>query len=103
MAFYLLFTGHMTDKPDRPRPRFPADHESKVRDRTSSAISSFVSDCADARALPKRHRDSELCEFLFPDNPAIPSGGSIETNYAAYAHVSLATTRHNFRIDRQQH
>jgi hypothetical protein len=46
MAFSLLFTGHMIDKPDRPHPRFPPDHEGRARDRISTAISSFISDCA---------------------------------------------------------
>src|SRR5712671_6526233 len=45
MAFSLLFTGHMLDKPGRPRPRFPADHEGRVREKISSAISCFVTDC----------------------------------------------------------
>jgi hypothetical protein len=46
MAFSLLFTGHMIDKPDRPHSRFPPDHEGVARGRVSTAISSFISDCA---------------------------------------------------------
>jgi hypothetical protein len=57
MAFSLLFTGHMIDKPDRPHPRFPPDHEGRARDRISSAISSFVSDCA------AEERDPQIVGF----------------------------------------
>src|ERR1700694_3049062 len=57
MAFSLLFTGHMIDKPDRSQPRFPPDHEGRARDRISSAISSFVSDCA------AQERDSQIIGF----------------------------------------
>lgn len=53
MAFSLLFTGHMIDKPNRPHPRFPPDHEARARDRISRAISSFVSDCASQERCPR--------------------------------------------------
>jgi hypothetical protein len=35
---YLLFTGHMIDKPDRPSPRFPAEKENAVREKIKQAI-----------------------------------------------------------------
>ncbi|MDQ6901598.1 MAG: hypothetical protein M3139_01140 [Bacteroidota bacterium] len=31
VTYFLLFTGHMIDKPDRKEPRFPASKESKIR------------------------------------------------------------------------
>jgi tetratricopeptide (TPR) repeat protein len=34
----LIFTGHMIDAPDRPKPRFPADKESVARQRIKEAI-----------------------------------------------------------------
>src|SRR4030081_1165307 len=57
MAFSLLFTGHMIDKPDRPHPRFPPTYEGRARDRISSAIFSFVSDCA------AQQRDPQILGF----------------------------------------
>lgn len=57
MAFSLLFTGHMIDKPDRPHPRFPPDLESRARDRISGAIASFASDCA------TQERDPQIVGF----------------------------------------
>jgi hypothetical protein len=57
MAFSLLFTGHMIDKPDRPHPRFPPDHEGRARDRISTAIASFTSDCA------AQERDPQIIAF----------------------------------------
>src|SRR5258705_10451508 len=57
MAFSLLFTGHMIDKPDRPVPRFPPDHEGRARDRISRAISSCISDCA------AQERDPQIIGF----------------------------------------
>ncbi|SRR6266851_5848286 len=57
MVFSLLFTGHMIDKPDRAHPRFPPDHEGRVRDRISSAILSFLSDCA------AQERDPEIVGY----------------------------------------
>jgi hypothetical protein len=53
MAFSLLFTGHMIDKPDRPHPRFPPDHEGRARGQISNAISSFISDCATQERNPQ--------------------------------------------------
>jgi len=53
MAFSLLFTGHMIDKPDRADPRFPPNREGRARDRISSAIASFISDCAAQEQDPK--------------------------------------------------
>ncbi len=35
---YLLFTGHMLDKPGRPQPRFPAAKENAVREKIKLAI-----------------------------------------------------------------
>jgi hypothetical protein len=37
----LLFTGHMIDKPDRLKPRFPASLEEAARDRIAQAIAPF--------------------------------------------------------------
>jgi tetratricopeptide (TPR) repeat protein len=34
----LIFTGHMIDAPDRPKPRFPADKESVARQKLKDAI-----------------------------------------------------------------
>ncbi len=34
----LLFTGHMTDAPDRPRPRFPPDMEAAAADAILAEI-----------------------------------------------------------------
>jgi hypothetical protein len=42
MPISLLFTGHMIDKPDRPRPRFPTSLEEAVRIRIAQAINPFV-------------------------------------------------------------
>jgi hypothetical protein len=53
MAFSLLFTGHMIDKPDRAYPRFPPNHEGRARDRISTAIVSFISACAAEQQDPK--------------------------------------------------
>jgi hypothetical protein len=57
MAFSLLFTGHMIDKPNRSHPRFPPDHEGRARARISNAISSFISDCA------AQERDPQIIGF----------------------------------------
>ncbi|MBZ9919990.1 MULTISPECIES: hypothetical protein [unclassified Mesorhizobium] len=42
MAISLLFTGHMVDKPGRPKPRFPADLEKAASMRIVEAIRSHV-------------------------------------------------------------
>jgi hypothetical protein len=42
MPASILFTGHMIDKPDRPRPRFPPELEAAARQRIHNAIASFL-------------------------------------------------------------
>lgn len=44
MAVSLLFTGHMIDLPNRPKPRFPASLEQAARLRIGEAIESALPD-----------------------------------------------------------
>ena len=41
---FILFTGHMIDKPDRPKPRFPASKEKKARQAISNQLKAVVKD-----------------------------------------------------------
>jgi hypothetical protein len=41
---FILFTGHMIDKPDRPKPRFPASQENKAREAISKKLKEAVKD-----------------------------------------------------------
>ena len=41
---YLLFTGHMIDKPDRPSPRFPAAHEKAARQKIKESLQKETAD-----------------------------------------------------------
>jgi hypothetical protein len=41
---FILFTGHMIDKPDRPKPRFPASKEKKAREAISNQLKEAVKD-----------------------------------------------------------
>lgn len=41
---FILFTGHMIDKPDRPKPRFPASKENKAREAIGNKLKEAVKD-----------------------------------------------------------
>lgn len=41
---FILFTGHMIDKPDRPKPRFPASMEKRAREAISNQLKESVKD-----------------------------------------------------------
>ncbi|AYL98115.1 tetratricopeptide repeat-containing protein [Mucilaginibacter celer] len=43
---YLLFTGHMIDKADRPKPRFPASSEQDARNRIKDCVLSVINSLA---------------------------------------------------------
>ena len=42
MPVSLLFTGHMIDNPDRPRPRFPAELETAAAARIARAVTPYA-------------------------------------------------------------
>ena len=43
ITHYLLFTGHMLDKPGRPQPRFPATKEQQVKEKIRETIAQEIS------------------------------------------------------------
>ena len=48
----FLFSGHMIDKPDRPRPRFPSDMETEAQQKIKEVLDNLKADAGDLAIVP---------------------------------------------------
>jgi tetratricopeptide (TPR) repeat protein len=48
----FLFSGHMIDKPDRPRPRFPSDMETEAQQKIKEVLDKLQADTTDLAIMP---------------------------------------------------